>query len=171
MPPESPGLATLPAAKLRAIHAPVGTTKHRPATSAPGLGSPRCPRLRWDRAGCCHICTGTGLTPATSAPGPRHACRRIHAKSDLLGLLKAIGAYEFDGCRDAFCFGNGLNAKTMREIHALRAQLVRIIRAVRETRCSAYTPARLASRLPWGSPRRRSPWPDYRSPWSNYRYP
>jgi hypothetical protein len=56
--------------------------------------------------------------------------RRVHAKSDLLGLLKAIGAYEFDGCRDSFCFANGLNAKTMREIHALRAQLVRIIRAV-----------------------------------------
>ncbi len=43
-----------------------------PATSAPGagLGSP-LPHLRrdWDRdwAHPCHICTGTGLTPATSA--------------------------------------------------------------------------------------------------------
>ncbi len=28
-----------------------------------------CPRLRHDRAHPCHICTGTGLTPPTSAPG------------------------------------------------------------------------------------------------------
>ena len=39
------------------------------ATSAPGPGAPR-PHLRRDRAASCHICTGTALLPATSAPGP-----------------------------------------------------------------------------------------------------
>jgi hypothetical protein len=39
-----------------------------PATSAPGLGSPR-PLPHRDVARPCHICTGTGLTPATSASG------------------------------------------------------------------------------------------------------
>ena len=34
----------------------------------PGLGSP-LPHLRWDWAHPCHICTGTGHTVATSAPG------------------------------------------------------------------------------------------------------
>jgi hypothetical protein len=37
-------------------------------TSALGLGSP-LPHLRRDWAHPCHICAGTGLTPATSAPG------------------------------------------------------------------------------------------------------
>ena len=37
-----------------------------PAVPAPlGPGSP-LPHLHWDRAHRCHICTGTGLTPATS---------------------------------------------------------------------------------------------------------
>ncbi len=50
------------------------------AASAPGLGSPRphlrldsrgsaLPHLRRDWAHPCHICTGTGRAPATSAPG------------------------------------------------------------------------------------------------------
>ena len=34
-----------------------------------GLGSP-LPHLRRDWAHPCHICAGTGLSPATSAPGP-----------------------------------------------------------------------------------------------------
>ena len=38
------------------------------AASAPGLGSP-LPRLHRDWAHPCHICIGTGLTPATSASG------------------------------------------------------------------------------------------------------
>jgi hypothetical protein len=40
----------------------------RAGTSAPGRGSP-LPHLHRDWAHPCHICTGTGLTPATSAPG------------------------------------------------------------------------------------------------------
>ncbi len=39
-----------------------------PATSAPGLGS-RLPHLLRDWAHPCHICSGTGLAPPTSAPG------------------------------------------------------------------------------------------------------
>jgi hypothetical protein len=158
-PPESPAVAALPAANLRAIHTVAGGYKQTSTCHiCTGTGLTPCPRLRWDRARCCHICTGTGLAPATSAPGPRHACRRIHAKSDLLALLKAIGAYEFDGCRDAFCFENGLNAKTMREIHALRTQLVRIIRAVRRPAllsCSAAL--RSHYRYNWEVPDHRSP--------------
>ena len=42
------------------------------ATSALGLGSP-LPHLRRDWAHPCHICAGTGPTPATSAPGLRAA--------------------------------------------------------------------------------------------------
>jgi hypothetical protein len=38
------------------------------ATSALGLGSP-LPHLHWDWARRCHICIGTGLAAATSAPG------------------------------------------------------------------------------------------------------
>jgi hypothetical protein len=37
-------------------------------TSAPGLGPPQ-PHLHRGSAHLCHICTGTGLIPATSAPG------------------------------------------------------------------------------------------------------
>ena len=48
-------------------------TRATPATSAPGLGSPR-PHLRRDWAHPCHICAGTGLTPATSAPGLGRSC-------------------------------------------------------------------------------------------------
>jgi hypothetical protein len=56
------------------------------STSAPGLGSPR-PHLHRDSALPCHICTATGLAPATSAPGTRLAVhvssadqvRRLHA--------------------------------------------------------------------------------------------
>ena len=40
------------------------------ATSAPGLGLSR-PHLHRDWAHPSHICTGTGLAPPTSAPGPR----------------------------------------------------------------------------------------------------
>ena len=39
-----------------------------PATSAPGLRSP-LPHLHRDCARPCHVCTGTALAPATSAPG------------------------------------------------------------------------------------------------------
>jgi hypothetical protein len=48
-----------------------------PATSAPGLGSPR-PRLHRDWAHPGHACTGTGLTPATSAPGLGSPRPRLH---------------------------------------------------------------------------------------------
>jgi hypothetical protein len=41
---------------------------HPCSTSSPGLGPP-LPHLRRDWARSCHICTGTGLGPATSAPG------------------------------------------------------------------------------------------------------
>jgi hypothetical protein len=52
-----------------------------PATSAPGLGSPR-PHLRRDWAHPSHICAGTGLTPATSAPGPGSAAGSVtHEKT------------------------------------------------------------------------------------------
>ena len=42
-------------------------------TSAPRLGAP-LPHLHQDWAHPCHICIGTGRTPATSAPGLAHAC-------------------------------------------------------------------------------------------------
>jgi hypothetical protein len=51
-------------------------TAVRPATSAPGLGSP-LPHLRRDCAHRFHICAATGLTPAASAPrlgSPCHIC-------------------------------------------------------------------------------------------------
>jgi hypothetical protein len=44
-----------------------------PHLRAPGLGSP-LPHLRRDWARPCHICAGTGLTPATSAPGQERSC-------------------------------------------------------------------------------------------------
>ena len=37
-----------------------------------------CPRLLRDRAHPCHICTGTGLIPATSAPGLGSPLPRLH---------------------------------------------------------------------------------------------
>jgi hypothetical protein len=81
-----------------------------PATSAPGLGSPR-PHLHGDSTSSlhqhwahpCHICTGTGhtpalaatgtgLTPATSAPlglgSPAYACTGLAATSrDIVGCF------------------------------------------------------------------------------------
>ncbi len=52
----------------------------RPGTlHQPRLGSP-LPQLRRDRAHPCHICTGTGLTPPTSAPGP--GSPRPHLRRD-----------------------------------------------------------------------------------------
>jgi hypothetical protein len=58
--------------------APAASATGPGATSAPGLGSPPphlhrdwarpLPHLHQDRAPPAHICTGTGLTPATSAP-------------------------------------------------------------------------------------------------------
>jgi hypothetical protein len=47
-----------------------------PSTSAPGLGSPR-PHLHRDWAHPAHICTGAGLTPPTSAPGPPPTARQV----------------------------------------------------------------------------------------------
>ena len=54
-------------------------TRERRRRPAPGPGSPH-PHLRRDRAHPAHICTGTGLTLPTSAPGPGsppcHVCTR-----------------------------------------------------------------------------------------------
>jgi len=50
-----------------------------------------------------------------------------HPTSNLLGGLKAVGAYEWSGAAEKFCNDNGLHSKTMKEIHDLRLQLVRII--------------------------------------------
>jgi hypothetical protein len=55
-----------PGSPLPHLHLP-GLGSPRP-TSALGRGSPLS-RLLWDRARRCHICTGTRLTRATSAPG------------------------------------------------------------------------------------------------------
>jgi hypothetical protein len=57
-------LSALSRSGVRAVR-PIGSAR---ATSAPGLGSP-LPHLRQDWAHPCHICAGTGLTHATSAPG------------------------------------------------------------------------------------------------------
>jgi len=50
--------------------------------------------------------------------------------SDLLGSLRAVGAYEYGGASETFCESNGLHAKTMKEIHDLRLQLCRILRSM-----------------------------------------
>jgi hypothetical protein len=70
---------------ILATHCPTQTvlpgrgTRVAVAASAPGLGSP-APHLRRDWAHPRHICAGTGLTRATSAPG--------------LGSLQVVEAYE-----------------------------------------------------------------------------
>jgi hypothetical protein len=51
---------------LHGVHTVHGAPMLR--TSAPGIGS-FLPRLRRDWAHSCHVCAGTGLIPATSAPG------------------------------------------------------------------------------------------------------
>jgi ATP-dependent RNA helicase DHX37/DHR1 len=50
-----------------------------------------------------------------------------HPTSNLLGSLKAVGAYEWAGATEKFCSENGLHQKTMKEIHDLRVQLCRIV--------------------------------------------
>jgi len=60
--------------------------------------------------------------------GPKR--NRVHWKhptSDVLGGLKAVGAYEWAGATEQFCHQNGLHAKSMKEIHDLRCQLCRIV--------------------------------------------
>ena len=66
------------AGTLTAVPLAFSEDRHTAATSAPGLGSPLphvrglgspLPHLHRDWAHPCHICTGAGLTPATSAPG------------------------------------------------------------------------------------------------------
>lgn len=42
---------------------------------------------------------------------------------DLMVMLKAVGAWEFDGGRSHFCDEHGLRYKAMVEIRKLRAQL------------------------------------------------
>ena len=43
------------------------------------------PRLHTDRALSCHICTGTGLTPATSAPGLSSPLPHLHVGQSTSG--------------------------------------------------------------------------------------
>jgi hypothetical protein len=78
----------LPASPLWLVCAGTGLTAchtlHRNSTSAPGLCSPR-PHLRRDWARPFHICTGTGLTPPTSAPGPGAPLRLLLAAPGLPG--------------------------------------------------------------------------------------
>jgi len=65
----------------------------------------------------------------TFDPGERRG-KRVnwqHPTSDLLGGLKAVGAFEWAGASDGFCLENGLHPKTMKEIHDLRLQLCRIV--------------------------------------------
>ncbi len=49
--------------------------------------------------------------PASSADdGPKMVCRRdlwSHPESDVLAILKALGAYEFSGCKDSFAISHG----------------------------------------------------------------
>lgn len=53
-----------------------------------------------------------------------------HPASDLLVILRAIGAYEYGGATDKFCEKHFLNAKIMKEIHQLREQLTYLVNTV-----------------------------------------
>lgn len=58
-------------------------------------------------------------------------CRRdlwYHPKSDLLGVLKALGAYEYGGGSDDHAASIGLQPKHMKEMSSLRRQLGSLIR-------------------------------------------
>jgi len=58
-------------------------------------------------------------------------CRRdlwYHPQSDLLGVLKALGAYEFGGRDDEHAASIGLQPKHMREMSNLRGQLGGLIK-------------------------------------------
>ncbi|KWU45797.1 P-loop containing nucleoside triphosphate hydrolase protein [Rhodotorula sp. JG-1b] len=47
--------------------------------------------------------------------------------SDVFKMLSVVGAYEYDGGRDAFCEANFVRVKAMQEIHKLRAQISRLV--------------------------------------------
>lgn len=46
--------------------------------------------------------------------------------SDLLAILKAVGGYEFAKNKIQYCQDNFLHIKNMKEVHSLRAQLIKI---------------------------------------------
>ncbi len=70
---------------------PARRARPNPATSAPGLGSPR-PHLHRDCAHPAHICTGTGLTPPTSAPGLGSPRPHLHRDLRVAALHPATSA-------------------------------------------------------------------------------
>ncbi|TYZ60870.1 hypothetical protein PybrP1_001442 [[Pythium] brassicae (nom. inval.)] len=54
----------------------------------------------------------------------------VDPESDVLGLLRAAGAYAFAGASGAFCEANHLHEKTMQNMLKLRQQLTRIVNAL-----------------------------------------
>ncbi|KYQ89362.1 DEAD/DEAH box helicase [Tieghemostelium lacteum] len=61
--------------------------------------------------------------------------RWVHKDSDLLTILKVVGAYDYQYRKsfktiDKFCSDNFLNCKSMSEIHQLRNQLITIVRSI-----------------------------------------
>eukprot|EP01104_Vermistella_antarctica_P020896 TRINITY_DN914_c1_g1_i2.p1 TRINITY_DN914_c1_g1~~TRINITY_DN914_c1_g1_i2.p1 ORF type:complete len:612 (-),score=136.78 TRINITY_DN914_c1_g1_i2:2-1837(-) len=51
----------------------------------------------------------------------------VQEMSDVLTILRAVGAYEYSGPSTTFCRKHSLNEKVMKEIHMLRVQLTNII--------------------------------------------
>jgi hypothetical protein len=80
----------------------LGLPPPRPATSAPALGS-TWPHLRRAWAHPCHICSGTGLTPAHICTWTHwtHPCRRPVADHPVPRLRRGCGAWRSVRCRRA----------------------------------------------------------------------
>ncbi|KAL5017532.1 hypothetical protein ScPMuIL_007121 [Solemya velum] len=53
-----------------------------------------------------------------------------HLLGDLMVLLKAVGAFEYEGGRPEFCEKHGIRHKAMKEVRKLRAQLTNTVNTV-----------------------------------------
>ncbi|KDO26421.1 hypothetical protein SPRG_08224 [Saprolegnia parasitica CBS 223.65] len=75
----------------------------------------------------------------------------VDEESDVLGMLRAAGAYAYSGASPAFCEENHLHAKIMEQMLKLRSQLTLIVNKLFSNDAS-YTPVALRPNMPPPSP-------------------
>eukprot|EP01135_Chromosphaera_perkinsii_P002097 Nk52_evm31s217 gene=Nk52_evmTU31s217 len=68
------------------------------------------------------------------------ASKSHHDQSDVLTMLKVVGAFEFSGGSEDFCVKNGLRFKALKEIRKLRRQLTNIVNAIQNESKATLNP-------------------------------
>ena len=72
--------------------------------------------------------SATGRPFVLSKEEEQHSSPWRNAQSDMLGILRAVGAYAFTDDKGNFCSANQLNHRAMREIQLIKGQLERLLR-------------------------------------------